>query len=484
MSESRTTRRRFLEASAAAAALAATGSSDRALAAADGPNVVVIVIDTLRTDHVYGSRARTPNMDELLRSGLRFTRAYPEAMPTVPVRNALLSGRRQFPFRGWHDHRGLLNQPGWEPIDNVRSAFTTALHRAGYWTAYATDNPFLGYAGPYERLRESFDAFARRGGQLGVVRHPSTVSNAELRSWLHPGRADRDATARVRRYLANGRYSHDESKSWAAQVFSDGARLLEIGARKRPFALVVDTFQPHEPWTPPDKYLKLYADPREFAREPALPRYGRTDYLKGRNRRRVVDRIRALYAAELTMTDRWLGTFLDRLHELNLEDDTVIALVGDHGFYLGERGWTGKISTELHPELTRVPMVLVDPRGRRAGGSTSYFASPHDIGPTLLSMAGVRVPAAMDGVDLSPLLAGGSPPPRPYAYGGYKNSFYIRTDRWALSGLNRGSDFQLYDLRKDRGERNNLASSHPRKVRQLYGVVRKQAGGRLPHYDT
>ena len=61
------------------------------------------------------------------------------------------------------------------------------------------------------------------------------------------------------------------------------------------------------------------------------------------------------------MTDRWLGVLLDRLHDLNLERETVVVLVSDHGILLGEHGWTGKISTALHPALTRVPLVVVDP---------------------------------------------------------------------------------------------------------------------------
>ena len=67
------------------------------------------------------------------------------------------------------------------------------------------------------------------------------------------------------------------------------------------------------------------------------------------------------------MTDDWLGKFVDRLHDLNLERDTVIVLVGDHGILLGEHGWTGKISTALYPALTRVPLILVHPHRRRAG---------------------------------------------------------------------------------------------------------------------
>ncbi len=59
--------------------------------------------------------------------------------------------------------------------------------------------------------------------------------------------------------------------------------------------------------------------------------------------------MRDLYAAEVTMTDHWLGMLVDRLHELNLERETVIVLVGDHGILLGEHGWTGKISDRPLP---------------------------------------------------------------------------------------------------------------------------------------
>src|SRR5215212_8269175 len=118
---SRITRRGFLQASAVAAAGAGLADPGALAAPANRPNVLVIVIDSLRTDFVgaYGSPVRTPNIDGLAGDGLRFTRAYPEAMPTVPARNSILSGRRVFPFRGWHDREGLLAQPGWSPLQDV-----------------------------------------------------------------------------------------------------------------------------------------------------------------------------------------------------------------------------------------------------------------------------------------------------------------------------------------------------------------------------
>jgi hypothetical protein len=112
------TRRRFVQASAAAAATAALGPSAFAQRP-DGPNVLVVIIDSLRADAVYESWARTPTMDALARRGMRFTNVFPEAMPTIPARNSILSGRRQFPFRGWYDRPGLIKAPGWEPLDNL-----------------------------------------------------------------------------------------------------------------------------------------------------------------------------------------------------------------------------------------------------------------------------------------------------------------------------------------------------------------------------
>jgi arylsulfatase A-like enzyme len=474
-----TTRREFLGTSAGAAATFAIGTG--AAQAADRPNVVLIVIDSLRADHSFGKRARTPNIDALARDGIRFTQTYPEAMPTVPARNSILSGRRYFPFRHWHDYPGLLDHPGWSPITDVRHAFTTMLRTSGYYTAYVTDNPFLGFSAPYGPLRRSFDHFRRRGGEVGG--RTTGVSERELRHWIPSALSDPDTRARLRAYLANGHYAHDETKSFAARVFKDGARMLEIASKKRPFALVVDTYEPHEPWTPPRHYIDMYGDPDYHGPEPARPYYAPLDtYLHGRDRELLPERMRALYAAEVTMTDRWLGVFLDRLHHMRLERDTIVVLVADHGFLLGDHGWSGKISSRLYNGLTHVPLIVVDPDRRKAGHSRSYFASTHDVAPTILSMAGVESPSQMDGVDLSRFFSGGRPPKRPYAYGGYGNCHYVRTEHWTLFSRNDGADPHLYDRKHDPGERHDVAHSHPKTVRKLQAVVRHRAGGKLPYY--
>src|SRR5919106_4794042 len=469
-----TTGRGFLQASAVTAAGVALGETGSLAAQADRPNVLLIVVDSLRTDFVgiYGSRVRTPNIDAIAADGIRFTRAYPEAMPTVPARNSILSGRRVFPFRGWRDREGLIGQPGWSPLRDVPQVFPALLRRAGWWTACVTDNPFLGYAPPYAPLRASFHRFVKTGGQLGGNRPVSSVPPHILRHWLHPSirGAKRE---RVGLYMANSRYWDDEKRSFAARVFTNAVTVLEEAARRPPFALMVDAYEPHEPWTPPPRYLRMYGDPDWRGPEPAMPHYSRTaSWLSPAERGPVLRRLRALYAAEVTMTDRWLGVMLDKLHDLGLEDDTVVVLVSDHGILLGEHGWTGKISTALHPALVRVPLIVVDPRRGRRARVSDWFASTHDVAPTLLSLAGVRVPERMDGVDLSRPLRGRRLPARPYAFGGYSNEFYIRTDRWAMWADNRPGRFHLFDLRRDPGEFHNVARRHPNLVHELYTTVR------------
>jgi arylsulfatase A-like enzyme len=469
---------------AGAAGAKLLGEGSHAEARNGRPNVLVIVIDTLRADHALGNAARTPNIDALAREGISFTRTYPEAMPTVPARNSLLGGRRVFPFRGWFDRRGLIQMPGWEPVADVPTTFTSTLRQAGYWTGYVTDNPFLGFSRPYEQFRQSFDLFVKRGGQIGG--RSDGVSPKQIDHWVHPATRDPKTVDRVRQYIANADYAHDESKSFAASVFGSGVEALDTAARgRRPWALVVDTFEPHEPWTPPSRYLDLYGEPGYRGAEPGMPRYGRVEsWLAPAEAPQVLRRMRALYAAEVTMTDRWLGALLEHLNGLGLDRETVIVLAGDHGFQLGERGWTGKISTALHPELIRVPLVVVDPERRRAGTTSSYRASLHDVGRTILTMCDVRRPPGMEGADLSRLFRGALPPERDLSWGGYSNSHFLRNDRFAFFADNRMNVPRVYDLDTDPGETRNLAPERPALARELHERVVELAGGRLPFYNA
>jgi arylsulfatase A-like enzyme len=481
------TRRGFVGAAAGAAALGSSAcslSASGSSGSSDRMNVLLLIVDSVRPDFVgcYGSpQVQTPNIDSLAAGGVRFNRFFPEAMPTVPARRTIFTGRRVFPFRGWERAPDLGRGPGAAPIEDVGQTFTSALQRAGYWTGSVSDNPFVGFTRSWRPFRLSFDRYVSVVGHSGFRREPETVTAEQLRRWLPEGLRDDDRYVEgMRKYLANTGYGQDDSESNAARVFGEAGKLLGEAADNQPFALVVDSFDPHEPWSPTQQYVSMYADPGYRGPNPGTARYTRWEnYLDEDELRQM----RAVYSAALTITDKWLGSFLEQLREKGLHENTAIVFLSDHGLLLGDRGWTGKIAQELHPELIQVPCVIVHPEGKGAGEVSSWFGSTHDIGPTLLSLAGVPVPPGMDGVDLSPLFDGEQPGERPFAYGGYFNHFFVRNDHWSYVADNRGDHRELYDLTLDPAELDNVASSNRDVEQELHARLVETIGGLPPFYE-
>ncbi|MGH2762851.1 MAG: sulfatase [Thermoleophilaceae bacterium] len=479
------TRRGLIRAGGAGAAgltlLGATGAS-RQQAPAGAMNVVVVVMDSLRVDHVYGRRARTPAMDRVAREGLRFTRAYPEGMPTIPARRAIMAGRRTFPFRGWRPYRGLPAHPGWEPVGSDGKMWTEVLREQGWTTGYVTDNPHL-LLGIHRPFRRTFDRVELVDGQLPLRRRPGRrVSRAEVRRHLPPALRGSSAEPRMAAYLAANPRDRREEDYLAARVFRNGMNWIEWARARQPFALVIDTFDAHEPWDAPRRLRDIYGRPGARI-EPIQPfptpaaKHRSLDLSRG-----LLRRMRQLYAAEVTLVDAWLGRFLDRLADLGLAENTLLVLLSDHGVLLGEYGWVGKRYSEIHDELSHVPFLIRHPQGKAAGRSSRYFASTHDVGPTVLSALGQEPTARMDGVDLTPLLDGRPPRrERPYRVAAYKDYVAASDGRWLLISDNRGRDKRLYRIG---GERRNVARRHPGQVGRLWRRLEREAGRKgLPRFN-
>ena len=485
----RLSRRGFVKAGAAGAAgaglLSATGCDLPTAEGSNGrKNVLLLIIDSLRPDHVgaYGSpQIQTPAVNSLASRGLRFNRAFPEAMVTLPARRSIFTSRRIFPFRNFKPNPELGVSPGWEPIlDPEHRTFTAELKHAGYWTAQVSDNPFLAFTGPYTPFRKSFNRWDTIVGQSGFLHPPSSVPLETVYQWLPPVLRDDRYTPGMRKYLANSGAGVNEEETCAARVYSKAMDVLDELTVREPWCLTIDCFDPHEPWSPAKKYIEMYGDPKYTGPEIGVTRYGNSSYLTEEQ----IRRLHAVYAAEVTQTDHWLGRFLDKFYERGLDENTVIVLLSDHGYLLGERGLTGKVPSQLHPELAQVPFIVVHPDDKAAGEVSSHFASTHDVGPTILSMVDVDRPDWMEGLDLSPLLDGEQPSdPRPFHYGGMYNRFYIRTDEWVLIGDNRGQERSLYDLTQDPHEFFDVVKDNPKLSEELYQQVLEAAGGPLPYYD-
>jgi arylsulfatase A-like enzyme len=283
----------------------------------------------------------------------------------------------------------------------------------------------------------------------------------------------------LRQYFANTVGRKREEDWFAPRVFRRASELLDgANPEGEPFFLVVDCFDPHEPWDPPQTYVDLYDDAYDGP-EPIITAYGSIDYLTERQ----VERMRALYAAEVTMVDHWLGNFLNRVDDLGLIENTLLLFLADHGHALGEHGLAGKVSSALYPELIDVPFMIRHPLGKGAGETSEYFASTHDVAPTVLGMMDVEPEQPMDGQDLSVILDGQSPEPRPPFSLGYNEYVWARDDRYAMTARNDGAAARLFDLQEDPAmERSIAADKREVMVRMFNEYVLRDAGGSLPRY--
>jgi arylsulfatase A-like enzyme len=426
-------------------------------------NVMLVILDSLRKDHVgaYGNdRIKTPTLDTVAKEGLRFTRAHPEAMPTIPARRAIHTGKRTFPL--------AAPAYGWSSIPKEQPTLAEILKKAGYGTFFVTDT-YHQFSRDFGR---GFDAYRKiRGQERDRYRDLSSVSEKEMQRYIILGEGKK-----ARQYLANVRGRKGEEDWFAPKVFLGAMEALkEAHHRKEPFFLVADCYDPHEPWDPPKEYVGLYDEGYE-GKEPLNDNYGKDAYLTDRQ----LLRMRALYAAEVTMADRWLGNFLHKAHEHKIMENTLLVVVSDHGHALGEQGVTGKPPYALWSELTDIVFFLRHPEGKEAGQASEHFASTHDVAPTILGMLGIDPPKPMDGQDLSVLFDGKDPEERDHFTSGYKNYVWARDKRHVMFSRNDGSEARLYDAQSDPRQGRDLAEEDPGTVGRMFEeYVLKDAGGSL-----
>jgi arylsulfatase A-like enzyme len=363
------------------------------------PNILVIVADTFRRDHlgVYGNpRVRTPNLDSLARSGVVFEEHTVASFPTMPARADILTGTHSYTFMGW------------EALPKHLPVLPQLLSEAGYRTMGVVDTPFFVREGfGYDR---GFDDFIWVRGQGDDTRPHE--------------RSDYRSTWR------------EEADRLVARTMTAAERWLERHHDER-FFLYVDTWDPHEPWDAPDYYTRLYRPDYDGRR--LYPAYGK--YEEAGLTQEDVALAHDTYCGEVTMVDFWVGRLLDKLEVLGLRENTAVFFTSDHGFYFGEHGYFGKAEwvhearpvisedsilpdwlseswlltvapSPLYRELTNLPLVARVP-GVPPGRRSAMTAAP-DLAPTLLELAGAQVPASMQGGSFLDVLKGKRAEHRPF----------------------------------------------------------------------
>jgi len=340
-------------------------------------NIVVLVIDDTRWDSIGAAGNRivhTPRLDALAADGIRFTQARVATSICMTSRASLLTG--QYMSRHGIDRFGKQLTP-----DAFARTYAGVLRTAGYWT---------GYVGKY-------DVGAPRPTEFDFLRA------YHGRHWVAG---------------ANGERVHVTE-----QNARDSVEFLRARPRDTPFLLSVGYFAPHaedgakEQYLPQDwsaafyEEVKVPPSPLGDAKHlRALPPFLSRESNEGRIRFKwrfdTPERYQEYmirYYRLITEVDAAVGRLVDELKAQGVYENTLIAFIGDNGYFHGDRGLADKWYP--YEEALRVPLIVRDPRvpSRTRGTTRDQLALNIDVAPTIVAAAGLPVPDEMQGRDLSPL---------------------------------------------------------------------------------
>ena len=193
-------------------------------------NLVFIVLDTLRADHMgcYGNTwIKTPRFDEFAQESAVFDRCYPESLPTVPARRAIFTGNRMYPFRDWQPVPGdNVTTPGWAPLRDTDVTVSEILLTAGYRTAFFTD--VLHFFKPSMNFHRGFDEWRWiRGQEFDRYRSAPVPKDIDIDHYLTPNLYGTYAEDKTIRHLSCNAWRKKEEDWSGPLVFQESMRWLE-----------------------------------------------------------------------------------------------------------------------------------------------------------------------------------------------------------------------------------------------------------------
>lgn len=396
---------------------------------AEPPDILLIVVDTLRADHVgnygYGPET-TPNIDAVAAEGVAFEVAYAPMGTTTPSHGALFTSKEPLDL-------GLVRNG----LSLSEDAVTLAeiLQRNGYRTAgfvssYPVSSRF-GMAQGFEHFDDEFSIATSR------------VRDARWEKLRVDGGFDRDARATVGAALA-----------W-----------LRAESPVSPLFLWVHLFDPHGPHRHPQQFEDLFLRPGMSHREQAIARYD----------------------ANVRYADEAIGRLVEYFTESRDWKNTFVVIVSDHGEGLFDHEWQFHNRTTYEEEV-RVPFILRWPGQIPGSLRLAQPAQLVDLLPTLVSALGLEVSdARFEGIDLMPHVresavpdperpvflqrpyyppAGDQHPDRGYGFG-------VRSGRWKYFEAPGEERRELYDLYEDPGERTDLSGERAERVAEMSALIRE-----------
>ena len=426
------------------------------------PNILVLISDDQRWDQLsYADKPiipelKTPNMDSLAKDGVYFRNAF-ITTPICAVSRASIITGRYVSTHGMNHFRTAIAD------DVLSKSYPALLHDNGYRTG------LLGKWGmATDGTEKIFDVF-----------------NA---------------------WMTQGKYFHetDDGKIHNSEWLANRAEeFLKFNTDDKPFCLTVCYKSPHHPYQPDERDKDLFADvviPKRKTDTPEAYKamashvmeksLNRWCYFDERKDEATKDDFEKNFLRCVKSLDRSVGKIMQTLKDLNLDDNTVVIFLSDNGYQWGEHGLGGKWL--LYEESIRTPIII---RGlgkacAARGAKLDELALNIDIAPTILDIAGIDIPAEMDGVSLYPTLKGRAGPSRKDFFMEHvdiikvktpiPDSMGVRSAEWKyIRYVNVDPEVEeMYNIKTDPQESHNLAND------PKYAPIKKQLRKRYNHYRT
>ena len=395
--------------------------------------ILLIVVDTLRTDHLscYGYfRKTSPTLDRLADGGVLFEDSFASATATGPGFTTLFTGlaaiNHGYYITPW-------NVPNAKQLDDNIPTMPEIFQQNGYTTA-ALDN-LINFRSHPKHFVRGYEYY------INMTRTPK---------WIH-------------HHVTAGQVNH-RLLPWIKHHCDER------------FFLFVHYWDPHTPYNQPEPYRRLFSHKRDLsdlairgaaAGYEYVPGWGKTDEIFHGDEHCSID----LYDGEIWYVDHAIGEVIDVLEQKGVLQDTLVIITSDHGEQLGQHDVYGHAG--LHDAVIYIPLIIsypdVLPQGKRVCG----FAQHADLLPTILDVAGISTTAKTDGRSLLPLLQGKGL--REEIFVETRGQRAIRTNEWKLIvDLREGGKAELYRVSDDPMEVVDLSEEEERGAKEL--------GERLNHW--
>jgi len=430
------------------------------------PNIIFIMADDLGWKELgcYGQeKIKTPNIDRLATGGMKFTNHYAGSAVCAPSRCNLMTG-----MHGGHayirDNGEVPNTEkkfgGQTPIPETTPCIAKTLKKAGYTTGCFGKWGLGAQNTTGDPLRQGFDRFYGYNCQRNAHN-------------LYPEYLEDDD--KIQKLEGNNRGL--TGKHYAPQLIADQVMEFVKKNKNKPFFMYYATVMPHLPLQALEEDIQQYK-----GKWPETP-YKGGSYLHH-------ETPRACYAAMISFMDRQIGRLMTLLKELALDKNTVVIFTSDNGTtYLKEqvdyeffesvsplRGLKG----DLYEGGIRVPMVTYWPGHIKPGTVSDLPAAHYDIPATLANIAGTTFDKNTDGISILPTLLGKNSAQKKHDFlfwdfAGYNGQIAARMGDW--KGIKRNvsknanAPLELYNLKNDISEKNNVADKHPEIVKKIEAIM-------------